>query len=142
MTKTSTSPQAHAARTLRDRISAVLMIVAAVGAIFAFFGSIQTTREASGDLQLAEMWRMYGFVVFAALFLLLAWRPRSLPGIWEVAFFHKAAVAATALFMRGDDSDTATVMVLADGGLAVLIAVAYVLARGHASWRSAGKFAG
>lgn len=131
----SGSTQTAGRRSTRDRISTVLLLIAASGALFGFFAAIPGTREAGGDSQLVEMWRMWGLLAFSGIFLLLAVRPRGLPGIWEVVFFHKAAVAATAFFMRSSDSDSAGEVALIDGMLAVLIAVAYVLSRGYASWR-------
>ena len=73
---------------------------------------------------------MYGFLVFAGLFLLLAFRPRRSPGVWELVIFHKTAVAVTAgAFVGGGARDAATVAA-ADGVLAVVLITAYFLSRG------------
>jgi len=51
--------------------------------------------------------------------------------LWEIVFANKVALALTALVATGADGRSAG---LIDGLLAVLIAVAYVLARGWAAW--------
>ena len=69
----------------------VLMLLAAFGALSAFLGSIGTATAAGSDTVVAETWRMYGFAVFAGLFVLLALRPRHYAGVWELVIFHKGA---------------------------------------------------
>jgi hypothetical protein len=75
----------------RDWVATILMLAAALGALLAFVGAIGPAVSASPEAQVVEMWRMYGFLVFAGLFALLALRPRHYPGVWELVIFHKAA---------------------------------------------------
>src|SRR5690606_7293500 len=120
----------------RDRVAAVLMYLAAVGAFVAFIGAIPAVRDADSATVLVESWRMLGFLVFAGLFALLAARPRHYAGVWELAFLHKAGMAVTALLLLDGDAEGAGSIASIDGALAVMILLAYVLARGHTAWRN------
>ena len=82
---------------LRDRLGKVLMGLAAIGAIAAFFAGVQAMQAATADRLWVEAWRTFGFLVFAGLFALLAIWPRASRGIWEIVFAHKAAMAIFAL---------------------------------------------
>ncbi|WP_255681405.1 hypothetical protein [Natrinema sp. SYSU A 869] len=82
---------------------------------------------------IAETWRLFGLLVFAGIFLLLASRPRLYPGIWELAIFHKASTA-TYLFTFASDAPDATITAMVDGVLAVAIVVAYLLVRADRNW--------
>lgn len=122
----------------RDRVAMALMLVAAVGALVAFVGAVGTAIKAGPDTQVVISWRMYGFVLFAGLFVLLAFRPRESPGVWELVFGHKAAMSVTAAILGGSAKGAGLVAIV-DGVLAVMTAAAYVLARGYTSWtRSSG----
>jgi hypothetical protein len=66
------------------------MRLAAVGAFFSFITSIGNVAAASPATQVVEIWRMYGFIVFTGLYVLLAFWPRHYAGIWELAILDKA----------------------------------------------------
>jgi hypothetical protein len=118
----------------RDRMARVLLILAALGAVFAFVSAIGSVQSATPATVTAEMWRMYGFVVFAGLFALLAARLRQMPGVWELVIFHKSATAITAaLLIRSAVADASTVAIV-DGVLAAITISAYVLARAFTGW--------
>lgn len=76
---------------------------------------------------------MLGFLVFTGLCLLCALWPRQVPGAWELVIFHKAAIALVALTFLGGARDTGTIVAI-DGAMALMVAVAYLLARGYTSW--------
>ena len=95
-----------------------MMLLAALGALFAFLSSIGVTIAAESGTKVVEGWRMYGFLVFAGLFVLLALRPRHYPGAWEPAIFHKAATSATAAAFVGGGAAGALEVAVADGVLA------------------------
>lgn len=117
----------------QDILGRALMALACLGALFAFYSSIATVRAASTETVWVETWRMFGFLVFAGMFALLAVRPRLSPGIWELGFFHKAAMGVSMLLLpKASEAITAGTV---DAVLAVLIAVAYVCTRGWRSWR-------
>ncbi|MFC6763815.1 hypothetical protein [Natrinema soli] len=82
---------------------------------------------------IAESWRLFGLLVFAGIFLLLAARPKLYPGIWELAIFHKAATA-TYLFAVTSDVPEAAATAALDAGLAILLVVAYLLGRADRNW--------
>ena len=127
-----TTTQAGGSRT-RDRIAAALMLIAALGALFSFLSSIGPAVAAGHDAQVVEVWRSYGYLVFAGLFVVLAFRPRRCPGVWELVIFHKAALAFSAVTLISGAAGGTTVLV-ADGLVAILLIASYVLARGYAGW--------
>ncbi|MEI9888201.1 MAG: hypothetical protein WDN08_17230 [Rhizomicrobium sp.] len=116
------------------------MIVLGVASIGAFanaasdFGSILPERVN------IEAWRMLAFLVFAGLFILLGLFPRRLPGIWELAFFHKAAITIFVMYIVPTHiadaplSDNTGNIILVDGSLAIVTLVSYILAKGWRSW--------
>ena len=118
----------------QDRLGRGLMWLAAVGALFAFASSIAAVGNATPETIWVETWRLFGFLVFAGMFVLLALRPRNLAGIWELAFFHKTAMAISALLLSG--AEGAAMAGTIDAVLAVLIAIAYILTRGWMAWKS------
>ena len=120
--------------TWRDRVATGLMLLAAVGALFSFVGSISSVATASPATQVVEIWRMYGFVVFTGLYVLLAFWPRRYPGIWELAIVDKAALTITGLVLLGQGVADAQTILIADGIMTVITLVAYVLARGYSGW--------
>lgn len=118
----------------RDRVAMILMIIAAIGAFFAFIGAVGAASAAGPETRIVETWRMLGFVVFSGLFLLLAFRPRLLPGVWELAIFHKAGMAIAGMLMISQGAVDAASVAVADGTLAVVLVAAYLLARGYSAW--------
>lgn len=80
-----TTPGAGAfSQGVRDQVARALMLLAALGALSAFAGSVGTATAAPSEFTVVEIWRVYGFVVFAGLFVLLAFRPAAMPtcGRW------------------------------------------------------------
>lgn len=109
------------------------MVLASLGAIGAFASSVGAVRAASPETVWVETWRMFGFLVFAGMFALVALRPRLSAGVWELAFLHKLAMAVSALSLSGArDAEGAGAV---DAMLVVLIAVAYYCTRAWSSWR-------
>jgi hypothetical protein len=118
----------------QDRLGRGLMWLAALGAFFAFVSAFAAVNNATPQTIWVETWRLFGFLVFTGMFVLLALRPRSAAGVWELAFFHKAAMAVSALFLSG--AEGAAMAGTIDAVLAVVIAMAYVLTRGWMAWKS------
>lgn len=116
----------------QDVLGRSLMALCSVGALFAFYGAIVSVRAASTETVWVETWRMLGFLVFAGLFALLAARPRLSAGVWELTFFHKAAMAISMLLLT--DAEDAVVAGSVDAVVAALILVAYICTRGWRSW--------
>lgn len=121
-------------RSGRDRAAAGLLLLAALGALFSFVDAVGATTVAGPEARVAESWRMYGFLVFAGLFVLLALRPRRSPGVWELVIFHKIAVAVTAAALVGEGTEGAATVAVVDGVLATMLVIAYFLSRGYAGW--------
>jgi hypothetical protein len=118
----------------RDRVATILMSAAALAALLAFVGAVGPAVSANPETQVVEMWRMYGLLVFAGLFALLALRPRHYPGVWELVIFHKVALALTAASLLGGETADALSVAVVDGVLAAMTIAAYWLARGYAGW--------
>lgn len=120
---------------LTDRTARILLVIAALGAL----GSIWSARDAIGTagdaLKVTAVHDLFAFPVYAGLFLLLAWRPRGLPGVWELLILQKAAVSVV-LFTSHRSADSAVFTGTIDALLALLLLVAYVAARGWLAWRT------
>ena len=118
----------------QDRLGRGLMWLAAFGALTAFVSAFAAVNGATPKTIWLETWRLFGFLVFTGMFVLLALRPRNSAGVWELAFFHKTAMAISALLLSG--AEGAAMAGTIDAVLAVLIAVAYILTRGWMAWKS------
>ena len=117
----------------RDRIARVLLAVAALGAVAATATAAAELSDIEGTARLAETWRLFGFPVFAGLFLILARAPRRVAGLWELVIANKIAlVVAGATFLSEVEGSSDFVYV--DGVLVGLLAGAYVLTRGWTAW--------
>jgi hypothetical protein len=121
-------------RRWQDRLGRGLMWFAALGALSAFVSAIPTATSATSSTVWVETWRMFGFLIFTGLFVLLALRPRNSAGIWELALLHKAAMAVSAFALSG--AKEAAMAGTIDAVLAVLIAVAYLCTRGWTAWKN------
>ncbi len=117
-------------------MASVLTWAAALSAALSAISALAALGAASQDTAVVETWRACGLVVFAGLFALLAWRPLGYRGVWELVIFHKVAVTTAALLYASGAcaADTGTVIVW-DGGLSVVLLLAYSSCRGWRSWR-------
>ena len=118
---------------VRDRIAQALLVLAAIGAAFAVVGAIDAVANAGPATRMVETWRMLGFGVFAGVFLLLAYRPRSYAGIWELAILNKVGLTLFA-FAYGSEVEGASTALVADGAITLMLVAAYVLSRGWQAW--------
>jgi hypothetical protein len=118
----------------RDRLGRGLMFLASIGAVGAFVSSVPVVRSASPETLWVETWRMFGFLVFAGMFALVALRPRASAGVWELAFFHKLAMAVTALL--ASNARDAVMAGTVDAVLVVFIGAAYFCTGGWQSWQT------
>jgi peptidoglycan/LPS O-acetylase OafA/YrhL len=125
--------------TWRDRVAAGLMLLVTLGALIAFVTAISAVATANPATQVVEIWRMYGFIVFAGLFMLLAFWPRRYAGIWELVILNKVALSITGLVLLGRGATDAQTILIFDGSLAVITIVAYVLAKGYTAWKRASE---
>lgn len=117
----------------REWLGRGLMALAALSALGAFFNGLSTLPQAGPGTIWVETWRVFGFLVFSGMFALLAFRPHSSAGIWELTFFHKAAMAVSALVLT--DANGAASAGIIDAVLAGLIVLAYLLLRGWTAWK-------
>ncbi|MEI9989627.1 MAG: hypothetical protein WDM86_06280 [Rhizomicrobium sp.] len=137
---TSQSTRQPGVSPARDRLARLLMLVLGIASIGAFANAALGFHAIAPARINIEAWRMLAFLVFAGLFILLGLLPRRLPGIWELAFFHKAAITIFVLFIvpthiaGASVSDDSSNIVMVDGSLAVVTLLSYVLAKGWRSW--------
>lgn len=117
----------------QDVLGRSLTALAMLGALVAFFSGFKSVQLASPDLLWVELWRLAGFLLFAAMFALLSLRPRQSAGIWELAFFHKATMTIISLFIPF--AQEATLAGTFDGILALILLSAYFLTRAWRGWR-------
>ncbi|NNH73490.1 hypothetical protein HLB23_27150 [Nocardia uniformis] len=120
----------------RDRIARLLLGLIAVAAVAGAASLIPEVIDAAGDAKTTKVWRAYGLVTFAGLFVLLAWRPRSTPGLWELTILNKLALAVTGAFWTVGEVDGAGAMAAADGVLTAVLIACYALTRGWTAWSS------
>lgn len=132
MTAHATSRVEAIPRWRRSVVTGIL-VLAALGALYAFVVAASVVRAAGPATIVVESWRMFGFLVFAGLFLLLAYRPQAYPGVWELVIFHKAAMAIF-LIVAGSGAIDGMAAAVADGVLAIALVVAYLLVKGYRNW--------
>jgi len=121
------------------KIARWIMLFCALSAIVAFISGFENVVIASTNQKIVELWRLLGFIIFAGIFTLLAFKPTRYTGIWELVIFHKIAMAVSALVLMKDNAEGAGFIGLIDGSLAILIIIAYFLSKGYASWGSSRK---
>jgi len=126
---------ARAAPTIRDRIATVLMLVSALGALYAFITSIGAVQTAGPATQQVETWRMFGFLMFAGVFVLLAIWPRRLPGLWELTIADKVGLTVMEALLIRTGAVDAQFAALSDAILCAFLVAAYLLSRGYTAWR-------
>jgi hypothetical protein len=116
--------------TKRILIAKTLLWVAAAAALGAALSAIPNVADASSATKVVEAWRMVGFATFAALFALLALRPLGNLALWAIVIFNKLAlvIAGVVFLNQGGVEGVANVLVF-DGGLVVLLIIAFVLTR-------------
>ncbi|MFD6332015.1 hypothetical protein ACFWGI_20905 [Streptomyces niveus] len=98
-----------------------------------FVNGLFLMAAASDDRMMVEGWRTFGYLVFSAMWAMLAYRPRHVPAIWEMVIFHK--VAATVLAFTILDTTEGMQSSITDTSVAALTVFAYIACRGWQSWR-------
>ncbi|MET8909449.1 hypothetical protein [Micromonospora sp. NPDC004551] len=114
----------------RLRLARILLIIATVSAFGAAVAQIQVVFDAGGATKVVETWRLYGFVVFAGLFALLAVRPLGNLTVWLLVIMNKLALTVTGLAYQahGGIAETGPIITW-DGGLTVLLLAAFAVSR-------------
>ncbi|MET8198541.1 hypothetical protein [Micromonospora taraxaci] len=130
-TTTPTPTPTHRA----DLVGRGLAALASLATCFAFVNGVLLTISASDDRLFIEGWRVSSFGIFAALFALLAARPRQTAGVWEVVLVGKGALVVFGALIG--DVPEARLSAIIDLGLVAVVAAAYVLCRGWLAWRPA-----
>jgi len=138
MQQASTSilhPEAPTSPVRNQRIAQGLLIVAALGALASLTSATSVIGKADDALTITAVHDLLGFPVYAALFLLLARKPRILPGLWEILILQKAAMSILALTIYRD-ADGAMLTGTIDAVLTLMLIAAYLLSRGYTAWQS------
>jgi hypothetical protein len=118
----------------RDRAATGLMVLAAISALVALVSAFSDVGAADSSDVVVRLWRLYGFVVFAGLFFLLAFAPRRYAGVWELVIADKLVVAITGFVLLGKAIPEAQASAYVDGTLALITIAAYLLAKGYSGW--------
>jgi hypothetical protein len=87
---------------------------------------------APAEWVLTEFWRTAAYLVFAGIWALLATRPCSQQGMWELIVLHKALVTIQTLLVLDLPGAARTACV--DGALVAATVTAWVLCRGWLTW--------
>ncbi|RYJ21836.1 hypothetical protein CU044_6220 [Streptomyces sp. L-9-10] len=116
-----------------DRIGRGLMALNSAVTFAVFINGFFLMADASDDRMMVEGWRTFGYLVFSAMWAMLAYRPRRVPAIWEMVIFHKAA--ATVLAFTILDTTEGMQSSVTDTTVAALTIFAYIVCRGWQSWR-------
>ncbi len=116
----------------RDRLARLLMALnAALALVAGVLGAGAALAAPEGQI-IVEWWRALGFLVFSALWLVVALRPRGAPGAWEVILVHKTAMVVVAGLTGAVGAGE---VIAVDGYLAVSTLGAYLACRGWLGWR-------
>ena len=118
-----------------DLVARLLLVLSALGALASIWSATDAVQKADQSMQVTAVHDLFSFPVYAVLFLLLAWRPRGLPGVWEVLIAQKAIVGLV-LLLGYREADGAVFTGTIDLILAVILATAYLAARGWQAWTS------
>jgi hypothetical protein len=110
------------------------MLVSALGALYAFFTAIGAVQTAGPATRQVETWRMFGFLMFAGVFVLLGVWPRRLPGLWELTIANKVGLTIAEVALIGNQAVGAQFTAISDGVLSVFLIGAYLLSRGYTAW--------
>ncbi|MFI6085381.1 hypothetical protein ACIBBB_31205 [Streptomyces sp. NPDC051217] len=116
-----------------DLIGRSLMGLNSAVTFAVFINGFFLMADASDDRMMVEGWRTFGYLVFSAMWAMLACRPRQVPAIWEMVIFHK--VAATVLAFTVLDTTEGMQSSITDTTVASLTIFAYIVCRGWESWR-------
>lgn len=112
-------------QTKRVRIAQILLSLTALLAVVAGVGAFASLGEVSKDVLVVETWRAIGFLTFAVLFGILAFRPTGNRALWITVILNKLALTiAGIVLMSQPEVLGASDLVYFDGGLTVVLVVA------------------
>ncbi len=110
-------------------IATTLLWVAAIAALGAAISAIPAIQDADNTTKVVETWRMIGFGTFAAMFTMLARKPHG-NQLWWIVIGNKLALTiAGIIFVMQGGIKGALDVVIFDGGLTILLLIAFVLMR-------------
>lgn len=121
-------PKKKSLRNNRTHIAQGILCLVAALALLAGIESTSTITQASASVVVAELWRTIGFFTFAALFAFLAYNPRVSKVVWAIIIGNKLALFVAGLLLMSNAVAGASDLVIFDGGLALLLVVASILA--------------
>lgn len=116
-----------------DLVGRALLALCALSTAVAFVDGVTRVAAAPAEWVLTEFWRTAAYLVFAGMWALLAARPRSQRGMWELIVLHKVLVTVQALLVLDLPGAARTAWV--DGALVAATFTAWVLCRGWLTWR-------
>ena len=116
----------------RDLVGRILFGLLSVSTLVPFVSYIPIASAAGPDTNYMQWWRDLAFLVFAAIFALLALRPRSTPLMFEIVLVQKAGISIIGFFHATYAEALGHAIV--DGLLVLVMVPAWVLCRGWLSW--------
>lgn len=117
-----------------DAVGRWLLRLAAGTALVAAVASVSSVQRAGAQTVVVELWRMYGLLAFAGLFLILSARPRGNRVLWAVTLGSKLLLAVTGIALLaltpGNGIPGASDLALWDGLLTLVLVAAFWCCRG------------
>lgn len=117
----------------RDKVVLGLIGLASLGALFGVTSSFPSVSnpELATTTGVANV---INDLFIVSLFLLLGFRPRSYPGLWELVLLHRTALlGAGGIFLLAAPG-ISLVGLLADFGVLMILSAAYLFAGGYRVW--------
>ena len=117
------------------KVAQIIMALAALSALGAGVGAFANVTDATDATKIVETWRLIGFFTFAALFALLAAKPKTDTAVWLIVLLNKFALTLAGIIFTIQDSSVAGLsdVLIFDGALTILILIAYSLSRAKSS---------
>jgi len=117
----------------RDLVGRILFAVLSLSTLGAFVDGIRLASSAGPDTFFMQWWRTLAYLVFAAIFALLALRPRSTPGMWEIVLIQKVTITIIGyLNIHAAEAPRDSTV---DLYLVILMVPAWILCRGWLGWK-------
>lgn len=117
----------------RDRVTLGLMALSGIAVVGAVANTVPAIGGAGPALD-ARIEAGMGAVFFAALFVLLGFRPRRYPLVFELVILHRVTLGAYGIVTTISGAMAAIGPALADIAIALVVIAAYLFGRGYDAW--------
>lgn len=117
----------------RDRVTLGLMILGGIAVLGSVANSIPSIGSVGPALD-ARIEAGIGAVFFTLLFVLLGFRPRQYPFVFEFVILHRVALGAFGIVTSISGAMAAMIPALTDIAIATIVVAAYAFGRGYDAW--------